>query len=185
MKFVLSGAQKKQFHQFDLHPQNRHAVGFKTLPPSQKPTKDLSRPKAFSPRRTRASGQCIKCLDPLKEQVGHTLCLLADLGKKDTRETFVFRGNSSNEKKSFWNVTWTHLYQWRQGTEVIHQKCSKQQQPHCETRQQGAKRVRNNVFSQHYNKDAWRQTITQPICLPHVYFKVSLFLAVGDRYLFA
>jgi len=50
MKFALSGTQTKQLHQFDLHPQNQHVVGFRTLPPSQKSTKDLSQPKAFSPR---------------------------------------------------------------------------------------------------------------------------------------
>lgn len=40
MKFVFSRAQTKQLHQFDLRCQNWHAVGFKTLPPSQKPTRD-------------------------------------------------------------------------------------------------------------------------------------------------
>lgn len=37
---MLSRAQTKQLHQFDLHHQNWHAVGFKTLPPSWKPTRD-------------------------------------------------------------------------------------------------------------------------------------------------
>lgn len=161
MNFIISGAQTKQFQQFDLHPQNGHAVGLKTLPPSEKSAKDrfaLSQ-KHFHQDEQKHLASALNVWVLWKSQSVISCVYLQTLGGH------LFSGKTVIVKSN-----WFEREHICTTGDSNHHKWSEQQQctrPHYEKRKEGTKSATSTEFSQHY-KDTWRWTVSQPIHLPHI-----------------